>query len=148
MHPPVQNVAAIENGGRYIIHNSKSKTVLDLNGSDGRTIIGFPRHGGENQQWETIYHDGGWHIKSVGTDKYLNLESHPKDDVRLVAIQQPFLWHLWDDDRVANAIRICVPNTRQNVDLTDYGNPNPGTPVAIWGRWEGENQTWKFEKVH
>lgn len=34
----------------------------------------------------------------------------------------------------------------QNVDLTDYGNGTPGTPVAIWGRWDGENQTWRFEK--
>ena len=41
---------------------------------------------------------------------------------------------------------ICVPNTKQNVDLTNYGNAAPGTPVAIWGRWEGTNQTWRFEK--
>ena len=39
-----------------------------------------------------------------------------------------------------------MPNTIQNVDLTDYGNATPGTAVAIWARWEGENQTWKFEK--
>jgi len=39
-----------------------------------------------------------------------------------------------------------VPNTRQDVDLNDYGNATPGTSVAIWGRWEAENQTWKFEK--
>jgi len=30
-------MAAIENGARYIIRNVKGKTVLDLNGSDGRT---------------------------------------------------------------------------------------------------------------
>ena len=41
---------------------------------------------------------------------------------------------------------ICVPKTRQNVDLTNYGDATPGTPVAIWGRWEAENQTWRFEK--
>ena len=39
-----------------------------------------------------------------------------------------------------------MPNTRQNVDLTNYGDSTPGTPVAIWGRWEAENQTWRFEK--
>lgn len=33
----IENVAAIENGARYIIRNVKGKTVLDLNGSDGRT---------------------------------------------------------------------------------------------------------------
>jgi hypothetical protein len=70
-------------------------------------VIGYTYHGGENQQWQTIYIDGGWHIKSVGTDKYLNLEQQPKDDVRLIASQQPFLWHLWDDDvkKVPRAIR-------------------------------------------
>jgi len=25
--------------------------------------------------------------------------------VRVIATQQPFTWHLWDDDKVANAIR-------------------------------------------
>ena len=114
-----------------MIRNVKGETVLDLNGSDGRTskssivvllhiiivpvrglialweflVIGFPAHGGENQQWQTIYTEGGWHIKSVGTDKYLNLEHHPRDDVRLVATKEPFTWHLWDDDKVPNAIR-------------------------------------------
>lgn len=122
----IANVAAIENRGRYIIRNVKGNTVLDLNGSDGRTsksprtlprtsspsdrafnlVIGYTYHGGENQQWETIHINGSnWHIKSVGTDKYLSLEHPPADDVRLVAAQEPFVWDLWDDDKVANAIR-------------------------------------------
>jgi len=134
-------MTGIENGTRYIIRNVKGETVLDLNGSDGRTskssivvllpisavsirgliapleflVIGFPRHGGENQQWQTIYTEGGWHIKSVGTDKYLNLEHSPRDDVRLVATQQPFTWHLWDDDKVPNAIRYGLSHRLKTV---------------------------------
>ena len=69
-------------------------------------VIGFPRHGGENQQWQTIYVDGGWHIKNVGSgDLYLNLDNRPADNVRVVATQQPFIWHLWDDEKVGSAIR-------------------------------------------
>jgi len=141
-------MSGIKDGARYIIHNVKGTTVLDLNGSDGRTIIGYPRHGGKNQQWETIRTENGWHIKSVGSDKYLSLDGEPRDDVRLIATQRPFEWHLWDDAKNTSTIRICVPNTKHNVDLTDYGNSAPGTPIAIWGRWEGTNQTWKFERVH
>jgi len=36
---------------------------------------------------------------------------------------------------------------KQNVDLSDHGNPAPGTPVTLWRCWKGENQIWKFEQV-
>ena len=38
-------------------------------------------------------------------------------------------------------------NTNFNLDLSDHGNPNPGTPITLWGKWEGgTNQTWHFEE--
>jgi len=42
---------------------------------------------------------------------------------------------------------IFVHDSKLNVDLSDHGNPTPGTPVTIWGKWEGENQVWRFEQV-
>jgi len=36
-------MSGIENGARYIIRNVKGETVLDLNGSDGRTSKSFDR---------------------------------------------------------------------------------------------------------
>jgi hypothetical protein len=40
--------------------------------------------------------------------------------------------------------RIFLANKTLNVDLSDHGNPTPGTPVELWGEWEGENQLWDF----
>lgn len=55
--------------------------------------------------------------------------------------------HLNIAQRGVPACRICVPDTQENVDLTNYGGLQDGTRIAIWGRWEpGENQTWFFEK--
>ena len=42
---------------------------------------------------------------------------------------------------------IFVPNSNFNVDLSDHGNANPGTPVTLWEKWEGENQVWRFEQA-
>ena len=44
------------------------------------------------------------------------------------------------------SFRISVPGTNQDVDLSDHGNPEPGTPIATWGHWEGLNQVWHFER--
>lgn len=41
------------------------------------------------------------------------------------------------------------PESNRNfcVDLSDYGNAKPGTPVELWGRWDGDNQKWRLDKV-
>ena len=51
-------------------------------------------------------------------------------------------------DRIADGRdRLFVPNTHYNLDLSDHGNSNPGTPVTLWKKWEGgTNQTWRFEE--
>ncbi|KDQ49770.1 hypothetical protein JAAARDRAFT_42609 [Jaapia argillacea MUCL 33604] len=36
--------------GVYVLANVKCGTALDLSGADNKSIIGFPQHGGENQQ--------------------------------------------------------------------------------------------------
>lgn len=49
---------------------------------------------------------------------------------------------------LCNDVRIYIPGhpTPINIDLSDHGNPNPGTPVSIWGKWEGLHQQWIFEE--
>jgi hypothetical protein len=45
-----------------------------------------------------------------------------------------------------NFVRIFVPHEKLNVDLSGHGNPLPGTPVTLWGKWtEGRNQCWRFD---
>ena len=68
-----------------------------------------------------------------------------------------FAWVRHDYIQVADAVdlllcsavicRVFLAGTKYCLDLSDHGNPNPGTPVTLWGKWEGgTNQTWRFEE--
>jgi len=43
---------------------------------------------------------------------------------------------------------IAVQNSNQRVDLSNYGDPTPGTPIVIYGHWQGENQVWRFQQAN
>ena len=43
--------------------------------------------------------------------------------------------------------RLLVPGTWMNIDLSDHGNSTPGTPVELWGKWEGQNQLWTLQQI-
>ncbi|PPQ90356.1 hypothetical protein CVT25_007758 [Psilocybe cyanescens] len=139
--------ANIQNGTRYILVNKKGKTVVDLSGTDSRSVIGWDRHGGTNQQWEAIQTHGGWHLKNAGTGKYLSLGARPENGGSVVGSDEPFIWELVEDSEDQNGIRVKVPNTNKDLDLSDHGNPTAGNPIAIWGSWKGENQVWYFEQA-
>ncbi|PPQ69127.1 hypothetical protein CVT26_003575 [Gymnopilus dilepis] len=142
-------MAQIESNTRYIIRNKKAGTVIDLSGSDNHSVLGWNRHGGENQQWELIQeNDGQWEFKNVATGKYLKFDGEAKDGEPLIASDEPYGWDIWPDEQDPSGVRICVHNTRQVVDLSDHGNPANGTPVTLWWGWQpGENQVWIFERV-
>ncbi|KAF9559345.1 carbohydrate-binding module family 13 protein [Agrocybe pediades] len=144
----------ITSGARYYIINTLSQTALDLSGNDKQSVIGYNVHHGENQQWEVTYFEGqegeipGWHIKSVSSGKYPRFTGEAVDGAAVVATEEPFVWHLWPDNLNIKAGRICVPSTALNVDLSDNAKPAPsGSPVVVWGRWDGKNQVWEFKKV-
>ena len=42
--------------------------------------------------------------------------------------------------------RAYVAGTDYCLDLSGHGNSNPGTPVTLWKKWGGANQTWRFEQ--
>ncbi|KAF9032391.1 carbohydrate-binding module family 13 protein [Panaeolus papilionaceus] len=136
----------VESGNKYFIRNVKGGTVIDLSGEDNYSIIGYPRNDGENQQWEVERVDYGWNIKNVQDGRYLALAEEAQDDLSVVVREDPFVWHLWGDEEIKNGVRICVPDTQQNIDLTNYGSEEPGTRVAIWGRWQANNQIWYFDE--
>lgn len=103
--------------------------------------------------------------------QYLAPGGPPADGTPLVGQNEPFAWDIYPDeqdnsifkcvvlspiylppdcviaDRGARRNRILLPNTPFAVDLSDHGNPEPGTPVVIWFKWEGKNQAWRFEQV-
>ncbi|KAG6907730.1 hypothetical protein DXG01_007588 [Tephrocybe rancida] len=138
---------SVEAGNRYVLVNVKSETALDLSGTDGSSILGWNQH--DRIQWELKHYEGTnqWTFRNVGSGKFLGLaEQHLRDDVPLRAVEHPVPWDISRDDRDQSVYRIFVPGTPFNVDLTNNGDSNNGTLVAIWGKWEGVNQTWRFHQ--
>ena len=144
-------MAEPQEGYTYKIVNIKSATVLDLSGTDGESIIGWEWHGGDNQKWRLERNGNQWLIQNVGTGKYLGYPGFANDlgdNSILLGVNNPQEWDIWRDEVISGAYRIFAHGTSLNVDLTDYGNPANGTPVALWGRTqENINQTWRFEEV-
>ncbi|GLB42713.1 putative ricin-type beta-trefoil lectin domain-like [Lyophyllum shimeji] len=138
----------IHEGGVYVLVNGKSGSVLDLSGTDGYSILGWNRHNGDNQKWELSRHNNQWVFRNVGTGRFLGLGGHVHDNTPVRAVDEPVPWDIFPDERDGSVHRIYVPGTPFNVDLSDYGNTNNGTPVNIWGRNENNtNQTWRFEQA-
>jgi len=135
----------VTSGTTYKITNVKSGTVVDLSGEDNKSIIGYPYHGGKNQQWTFNWTGKSWTIHSASSNQYLGVEGTPTDGTRLVAVNDPFEWHIWRDEANQSTYRIFVPFTSYNLDLTNWGDATPGTPVQLWFTWAGLHQTWKIE---
>ncbi|TFY75514.1 hypothetical protein EWM64_g8499 [Hericium alpestre] len=139
-------MADIQSGGTYTIRNVKSETALDLSGGDNASIIGFNFHGGGNQQWTFEQQGSGkWVVRSKATGKYLDIDGEPGDGTRVIASDNAREWDIWRDQNDQSAFRFFIPDTKQNIDLSDHGNPEPGTPVTLWGTWEGTNQLWRIQ---
>ncbi|KIJ57645.1 carbohydrate-binding module family 13 protein [Hydnomerulius pinastri MD-312] len=139
-------MACIKSNDIYFLINVKSNTCLDLSGGDNRSIIGYDFHKGPNQSWIFEKVGGGFYIKSVSSAQFLGIAGEPQDGQMVIASPSPFEWHVVDEPGVNKAVRLFVPGTRFNVDLSDNGNKAPGTPVTLWGKWGGENQLWRLEK--
>jgi len=136
----------LASGTTYKITNAAGGTVLDLSGGDNKSIIGYGDHDGSNQRWIFAHQHAGWTLQSVGTGLYLGIEGAPGDGTPVVATQQPTThWEIEKDDQDSSTWRFYVQGTRFNLDLSDHGNPTPGTPITLWGKWAGKNQTWRLE---
>ncbi|KAK7682003.1 hypothetical protein QCA50_014967 [Cerrena zonata] len=140
-------MAEVQSGATYRLINAKAGNVLDLSGGDNRSIIGYDWHGGENQKWELDNQGSGWTLRNKGTGLYLSVDGYGQDGTPIVASENPTQWDIWPDEEDPSVHRIFIPNTRLNVDLSDHGNPTPGTLITLWGKWEGRNQCWRFEQA-
>ncbi|CAE6449969.1 unnamed protein product [Rhizoctonia solani] len=124
--------------------------AMDLSGGDNQSIIAFGWHGGDNQKWEFIpAGNGNYHIKNAVQDKYITFPDEPNDGKQVIATDGPREWEVrvgeeGHDDREneRKSIRIFVPGTNQNLDLTNHGDITPGNPVQLWEQTPGQNQAW------
>ncbi|CAE7127000.1 unnamed protein product [Rhizoctonia solani] len=123
--------------------------ALDLSGGDGTSIISFPWHGGDNQKWEFIPADNGhYHIRNAQQGKYITFPDEPNDGKQVIATDGPREWEVRlghegvNDKDEQVSVRIFVPGTEQNLDLTNHGDITPGNPVQLWSRTPGQGQAW------
>ncbi|KAJ3735298.1 carbohydrate-binding module family 13 protein [Lentinula guzmanii] len=128
---------SIQSGNIYQIYNGKSGTVFDLSGTDGRTVF------------QTIMATTDNGISSK--DQVVTEPSAAPllDGTPLASVNEPFGWDTYPDDEDSSVFRVYVLGapTATNIDLSNHGNATPGTIVTLWIKWEGKNQTWRFEQA-
>ncbi|KIN98520.1 carbohydrate-binding module family 13 protein [Pisolithus tinctorius Marx 270] len=139
-------MACIQSGGIYALINVKAQnSCLDLSG--GIIMLEHSMPSSLHQWIFEHQYNSNYLIKSIGSSLNLNIEGEPRDGARVVAKPTPFEWHIEDEPSFQQAIRLFVPGTNQNVNLSDHGNATPGTPVTLWGKWNGNNQLWHIESI-
>ncbi|KAI0710799.1 hypothetical protein C8Q76DRAFT_738754 [Earliella scabrosa] len=106
---------------------------MDLSGADHKTVIGYPMHGGPNQQWEFIPTGHGYIIRCVrrspeGHSLYLSTEGGVKHGAAIVASTYPVTWNV---EQTEDGMKIMWPNSEYALDLSDWGNHAPGTKIQL-----------------
>ncbi|KAL7278227.1 hypothetical protein ACG7TL_008202 [Trametes sanguinea] len=97
-------------------------TAVDMSGADNKTLIGYPMHGGPNQQAH-----GGVH-----------------EHAAIVASPYPVSWNV---EQTEEGIRISWPNTDFVFDLADWGSKTPGTKIELMHLKPGEPcQLWHYTR--
>ncbi|KAK6522681.1 hypothetical protein TWF281_002117 [Arthrobotrys megalospora] len=141
---------SIRPGATYKIINARAGNVLDLSGTDGHSVTGWQWKGGDNQKWTLEQRDGLWVFRNREHGKYLGIAgSQVKFGTRLAGSDLPVGWDIRPEEDDITAYRILVPRQPcpMNVELSDNGNGNNGTPIQLWGQWPAVHQTWRFEEV-
>ncbi len=105
---------SIKSGQHYKITNERTKLVVGLSSSNHKSILGYPFHGGENQQVTTFvtsitcasYNcdtlqwitekqvNGQWTIRSVEHQKYLGVETIPDNGTHLIGLVKDQFWDI------------------------------------------------------
>ncbi|KAJ7167596.1 ricin B-like lectin [Mycena filopes] len=132
----------VQSGLVYRITNVKAGTVVDLSGMDNKSSA----YNSPPLLWMLTWTGHGWTFRSLSAGLYLGLAGNPADGTPIIATSSPFEFDIWHDEQNEANYRIFVPNTSQNFDLYNDGNPTPGTPITLWAKWAGIHQTWKFER--
>ncbi|KIY67643.1 carbohydrate-binding module family 13 protein [Cylindrobasidium torrendii FP15055 ss-10] len=137
--------------GTFVISNAKSGTALDLK-QDG-IIIGYKKHGGENQQWEVQQTGSGkWTFRNKRGGKYLAIEGgQAGDNKQIIGQDQPYEWFMNVDQHIASKGFRIYADPCFNLDL-DNGSDQDGTRVSVWGQWTEQqgtapHQSWQFTQA-
>ncbi|OSC96458.1 carbohydrate-binding module family 13 protein [Trametes coccinea BRFM310] len=135
--------------GTYVLLNARSGTAVDMSGADNKTLIGYPMHGGPNQQWEFLPSGHGYIIRCVRRSKdghplYLTTDGGVHEHAAIVASPYPVSWNV---EQTEEGIRISWPNTDLVFDLADWGSKTPGTKIELMHLKPGEPcQLWHYTR--
>jgi len=145
----MSTTGSVTAGQTYYLINKQANNAMDLSAGDNTSVIGYGLHDGDNQKWRLANSGSGWTLQNASTGSWLTVDgptSSAVDGTRVVAGSTQTIWDIWPDEDDPTVHRLFIPNTRLNIDLSDYGNTTPGTPVQVWGKWSpGTNQCWLFE---
>ncbi|KAM5545466.1 hypothetical protein V8D89_000504 [Ganoderma adspersum] len=92
--------------GTYILVNAHNSSAADLSARDNNSILGYPQHGAENQQWEFIPTGNGYAIRSVkvpyfnGQEVYMNVEGEVRETAAVVAKTHRTEWISWPNSNL------------------------------------------------
>ncbi len=87
---------------------------MDLSGVDNTTIIGYPMHGGPNQQWDFIPYGQGYAIRCVrpakdGNALYLTVDcGGVRDRTPVVAGTHPVAWSVQQIEEGIMCVWFCA----------------------------------------
>ncbi|KAF9222222.1 carbohydrate-binding module family 13 protein [Gyrodon lividus] len=159
-------MANIQSHRIYSITNVKTKSsCIDLSEADNYTVTGREYRTSPNQEWIFVKVGNDFYIRSLGTGLYLAIAGEPRGGQKVVGSPSPFAWRVEDQADGPGAVRsvlvayvdigfswlmlprLVVPDTNFNADLSDYGNPKPGTPVELWKKSKGDHKLWKLKKL-
>ncbi|KAF9523115.1 ricin B lectin domain-containing protein [Crepidotus variabilis] len=133
-------------GRSYKIGNCASKTWIDLNDSDKKSIIGYQAGGGANQLWTLIEtSEGPWALRNCrDTNKYLGFGGKAASGTRLIA--EDYGIQLFNLQSVGNSkyYSISVPgHDNLVIDMSASSSLN-GNPILIYSKHGGPNQQWEL----
>ncbi|EIW84565.1 hypothetical protein CONPUDRAFT_100750, partial [Coniophora puteana RWD-64-598 SS2] len=91
--PDVDTTRGPIRAGVYLVARIEEDSAIDLSGDDGRTVIGYKIHKGNNQKWEFSPMGAGYSIKCVGPGTYLSCEKE-QEGATVVAALNPVSWDI------------------------------------------------------
>jgi len=129
--------------GTYTIVNAQfTGEIFDVNGGDGRTVIGYPPNDGANQRW-TVKNFGLFYtIQVVSSGLYLGIDGDaPAEGKQLIVDTKQSKWSIQEDFAKRGTYRI-TPAFAFGLAATLVASRNNVTLQCPNG---GLNSNWTFK---
>jgi len=138
--------ASVQAGTTYTFVNVRGGTAMDV--SDGTlAIIGYIPLKTSSQQWTLEEAGKDLYFLKNGAGLYLSIVDKALNGASVVATNKHHPWSISADDIDKSCIRIYYPGSSLNLELTNRGDKQAGTPVKLGRASPGDFQVWKAEEM-